>query len=151
MSYDNERAAIETYFKTEWEALSPTTPIGFDGQKFTPVAPSVRLTIQTGLALQRSFARPGTNKVETVGVVQVQIFVAGGEGSNAWREWADQVEGIFRNKKITTAGAVATNAAGVFIIFGKRGQLPYVSSVRADPPFTVATVNAPFVREEAKA
>ena len=148
MSYATERQAIETYFETEWAAA---TPIGFDHQKFTPVENSVRLTIQSGQALQKSFAAPGANRVQHVGVAMFQIFVAGGEGSAAWRAYADTIEGLFMNKKIAADGTVATSAAEVLVEFGKTGEMPYVLSVLQDPPFTIATINAPFVREENKA
>lgn len=144
MSFETERQAIEAYFAANWGA----TDIGYDGHAFEPAADSIRLTIQSGEAFQRSFAKPGTNRVEHVGLLQVNIFVDGGAGSQAWRGYAETLEGLLRNKKLAADGTVAATSSDVLLVFSTRGQVPYVAGVQHDQPFTIATLNAPFSRYE---
>lgn len=144
MSYQTERQAIEAYIAANWVA----TPIGYDRQEFTPVAPSIRLTIQSGEAFQRSFAKPGSNRVEHVGVLQINIFVDGGEGSQEFRGYVETLQGLLKNKKLASDGTDPATSSDVFVVFSTRGQIPYLASVQDMPPFTMATLNAPFSRYE---
>lgn len=148
MSYDAERAAIEGWFASQWGSL---TPIGFDGHFFKPVANSVRLTIQSGDVRQASFGNPGSNKARHVGIVQVEIYVQGGQGSNQWRGYAETIQDIFLNKSLAANGTEATTSADVLVTFGRDGQLPYIASKLEEAPLYRVTVNAPFWREESKA
>ena len=148
MTYDTERAAIEGWFISQWAAA---TPVGLDGHAFTPVANSVRLTIQSGDNRQVSFGRAGTNTARNVGIVQVEIYVEGGKGSATWRGYAETIETIFRNRKLAADGTEAASAASVLVTFGRDGQLPYIASKLDEAPLYRVTVNAPFWREESKA
>lgn len=135
MTYASERSAIESLFATGWVTGSPSTPltpIGFDGQTFTPVKNSVRLTILNGDSRQGSVGTPGSNLARYAGVVALQVFTEGGKGTAASRAYEDAISDIFRNK---TTGAI-------------RFGVPYVSGSLEEPPFLVRTVMVPFSRDE---
>jgi len=145
MSYADARVAIETWFDAQWGGQTPVGKIDHD---FTPTENSVRLTLIDGQALQRSFGKPGANKVQTAGTLKVQIYVAADAGRQAWEGYAQDIEDAFLNRKLRADG---TEGANPVIIFSRFGLTPYVSSNQVDPPFRVVTIDAPFVREEAKA
>lgn len=144
MSYATERRAIETYLNTQW---SGATPIGFDGHEFEPTANSIRVTIQNGQVLQGSIGA-AANRIDHVGLVSIQIFTESGKGTQTWRGYAETLDGIFFDKRITDAGAVATT--NEFIRFSPEQQHPYISGEVSDIPFNIATFVAPFVRYEYK-
>jgi len=143
MSYDQERAAIEAYFNSNWSA----TPVGFDDHLFTPVADSVRLKIQDGVVLQGTIGG-AQNRIDHVGVLQIQIFVAGGKGSVSWRGYVETITQLFHGVIIDTSGVLITDPANAFIKFAPEGQYPYIGGNQMEPPFEIITVNAPFVRYE---
>jgi hypothetical protein len=102
MSLDDFRASVEARFKTQWMTGSPAalrTPVGFDGQAFTPPtdSSSVRMAILNGEAVNQSMGDPGSNVVRYPGVVMFQIFTPGGAGSKAARDLADLIRPIFTN------------------------------------------------------
>lgn len=102
MSFASERSAIETRFHTEWLTGSPAalrTPVGFDGHAFEPPTDeaSVRLTILNGQGFNQSMGDPGSNIVRYAGVVMIQVFTPGGQGSSAARALVDLIEPIFTN------------------------------------------------------
>jgi hypothetical protein len=140
LTYQLERSAIERFLDAQW---SGKTPIHFDGHDQEPVAPCLRVTIQTGSTMQGSIGRTA-NRIEHIGVLQIQIIVAGGEGSAEWRDYAEALETIFFNARVKSDGLRATT--NEFIRFSPQDQHPYVSGVISDIPFTIATLNAPFVR-----
>lgn len=147
MTYQTERAAIEGYFSAQWGS---TTPIGFDGHEFTPAANSVRLTIQSGAVLQGSIGR-ASNRLDHVGLLTVTVYTAGGQGSAAWRGYAETIINLFRDVTLDSAGAVITATADAFVRFSppeisERNRHPYIAASFADPPFHITNVSAPFVR-----
>ena len=144
MSYSTERKAIETYVQTQWAAA---TPIGFDGHEFEPSFNSISVSILNGDVLQGSIGAVN-NRIEYVGQVQVQIYTENGKGTEAWRGYAETLEGLFFDKRITDAGALATTDE--FIRFSPEQQHPYISGQISDIPFHIATLIAPFVRYEYK-
>ena len=135
MTLETERIAIEGRFQTLWVEGSPAaaiTPVGYSSQPFTPTASSVRLTIRDGMAEAQSIGSPGTNLVRNVGIIIIQIFVAGGAGEATMRPLAETAQGIFRN-----------------VVFGGiRCRVPYVSGMTEEPPFLIWNIVAPFVRDE---
>ena len=144
MTYATERRAIERYLQNNWQNR---TPIGFDAQDFTVVANSLRISIANGVALQGSIG--GTkNRIDYVGNLNIQIITAAGTGSQKWREYAEVLDGLFRDKRLTDQGAVATTSE--FIRFSPEQQHPYISGEVSDIPFHIATFVAPFVRYEYK-
>lgn len=144
MTYQLERAAIETYINTSWAGA---TSIGFDRQKFTPSANTISLTINNGQTLQGSIGR-ASNRIEYIGLVQVLIYTEAGKGSAAWRGYAETLEGIFRNARLDNAGVAITDPADEFIRFSPHDQHPYVAGSSDDVNLTVTTLNAPFARYE---
>lgn len=144
MTYQIERAAIETYLIAQWAGA---TAIGLDRQDFTPEANTISLTIQSGAVFQGSIGR-ASNRLDYVGLVQVQIYTASGKGSAAWRGYAETLEGIFREARLTTAGIAITDPADEFIRFSPGGQHPYISGTQTEAALQTTTFNAPFVRYE---
>lgn len=146
MSYDLERSAIETYFKTQW---TDATPIGFDGQKFDPVINSICLTITSGATRQGSIGRTA-NRIDHVGLATFQIITEGGKGSVKWRPLAETIQGIFFETTIDQNGAVITDTADAFVRFSPPqlgdNRHPYIAASFPDPPFHRTNVIAPFVR-----
>lgn len=144
MSYATERKAIEAYLGSKW---GTTTPIGFDGHEFEPSINSIRLTITNGQVIQGSIGAVN-NRIEYLGLVSIQIFTESGAGTNKWREYAETLDGIFFDKRITNTGAIATT--NEFIRFSPEQQHPYISGEVSDIPFHIANFVAPFVRYEYK-
>ena len=137
MSYADVRATIEQRFHDQWLTGSPAalrTPVGWDGQAFEPPTgeSSVRLSIREGEAFNASMGSPGSNIVRYPGVVMIQIFTPGGQGSKAARELADLIRPIF------------TNWRSGSILFRTMSVLPPVE----DPPFYMLPVSFAFQRDE---
>ena len=143
MSYQTERQAIEEYLKAGYSA----TPIGYDAQEFTPTADSILATINNGDMRQGTIGG-AANRVDHIGVLQIQIFTASGAGSQAWRGYAQTLETLFAGKIIDSAGAIITTPSDAFIRFSPQDQYPYVAGVHVDMKFNIATLNIPFVRYE---
>jgi hypothetical protein len=146
VSYQLERAAIEAYFTSQWGS---TTPWGRDGQKFEPVANSVRLTITSGAVRQGSIGRTA-NRIDHLGLATFQIITEGGKGSAAWRGYAETIMGLFFEKTLSSAGAVITSGADAFVRFSPPelgdNRHPYIAADFADPPFHLTNVICPFCR-----
>ena len=140
MTYQLERSAIERFVDAEW---GDRTPIHFDGHTQDIVGDCIRLTIQPAEVLQASIGRTA-NRIDHVGLLQIQIIVAGGEGSSGWRKYAEELETILFNARIKSDGLPATT--NEFIRFSPNHQHPYLSGVISDIPYIIATLNAPFVR-----
>lgn len=148
MTYLTERVAIERWFL---DRAPLDVNIGWDGQPFTPdpAGRNIRLTINNGIVIRESFGQPGANLAAHVGVLQMQIMVPGGTGSDAWRELADEISTIFTGAIMGPDGyAVVSHDQPGIIQFGRDGNLPYVAGRFDEPPFTIITVNAPFTRFE---
>lgn len=153
MSYQLECSAIETYFQTQW---GTTTPWAGDGQKFEPPVdakdrpiPSVRLTITSGATRQGSIGRT-VNRIDHLGLATFQIMTEGGEGSAAWRGYAETLMGLFFEKTLSTTGAVITSHSEAFLRFSPPelgdNRHPYIAADFPDPPFHLTNVICPFVR-----
>lgn len=125
MSYAQARRDIETHFASAW---NKRTPAGMDGHSFTPSVGSVRLTIIDGEGRQASAGDPGSNLARYAGVVAVQVYTQGGQGTAASRALEDAVCAVFRNADLGS------------IRFG----IPYVSGSLEDEPFLIRTIMAPF-------
>lgn len=132
MSLETERAAIEGRFKTAWDSAYPSWKVGYDDHGFEFTANSARVTIHDGEAQQISFGNPGTNLVRHVGVIMIEIAVAGGKGSAGIRSIADAAMTVFRNQ---TFGGV-------------RCRIPYPAGKRSEPPLLIWTLACPFERDE---
>jgi len=144
MTYQTERSAIETYFGTQWGS---TTTIGYDAQKFTPVADSVLLTIQSGLVKQDSIGRT-LDRIAYIGLLQITIITEGGKGSAGWRGYAETIKGFLQNVTISSAGVVITAPSQAFVRFSPQNQHPHIAAAIMEMPFHRAVMNAPFWRYE---
>lgn len=146
MTYQNERKTIEKFFTTQWAAA---TPVGLDGQEFTPTINSVRLTIASGAVLQGSVGRTA-NRKDHMGNLTVQIFTDGKKGSAGPRGYVETVISMLMEKTLDNNGAVITSTSDAFLRFSPPTQTgilhPYVSASFKDAPFHVTNVIAPFKR-----
>lgn len=146
MTYQTERSAIEAYFAANWIGA-----IGYDAQEFTPSNGSIRLTINSGAVMQGSVGRT-LNRINHIGTLVVSIYTNGGAGSVAWRTIAETVQNMLFQKRLTTAGVLATTPGSTFIRFSppelSPNEHPYISASFADAPFHIANLTAPFVRYE---
>ncbi|MCW2309725.1 DUF4128 domain-containing protein [Rhodobium gokarnense] len=136
MTFASERAAIETRFNTEWTTGSPAalrTPVGWDAQTFEPPTDesSVRLTILNGDGINQSMGDPGNNAIRYAGVVMIQVFTPGGQGSAAARALVDLIEPIF------------TNWRSGNILF----RTMNVGTPDTSPPFYMVPVSFPYQRD----
>ncbi len=134
MSFATLRQTIEARLSQQWVTGSPATPrtpIGYDGQTFTPVKNSIRLTILDGEGRNASIGAPGSNLVRHAGVIAIQVFTEGGKGTAASRAYEDQIATIFRN--VTVDG----------IRFG----VPYVSGSLEQSPYLIRTVMIPYASD----
>lgn len=106
MSFDDERAAIETRFSDNFTDL----PIKFENASFTePMGtPWVALTILGGIGKQASLNTNPLNRY--VGIIQIAIFVAPDTGTATARDHADAIEAIFRNVQFSSgsSGTITT-------------------------------------------
>ena len=148
MTLQLERSAIETYFGMRWGS---TTPIGYDGQAFDPIANSVRMTIKSGAVMQGSIGRI-INRIDNIGLVTLTIYTEGGKGSATWRGYAETLMGLFFEKTISDTGGIITASSQAFIRFSPPemgdNRHPYIGADFPDPPFHLTNVIAPFVRIE---
>ena len=146
MTYALERSAITAYFVAQWAGA---TPLGLDGHKFTPVYNSVRLTIQSGRAMQGSVGK-APNSIWYLGMVTATVFTEGGLGSAAWRGYAETIQTMLFEKTIDNAGALITTMAASFVRFSPPqlgdGRHPYIGADFDDAPFHLTNIIAPFVR-----
>ncbi|TXH18075.1 MAG: hypothetical protein E6R03_02755 [Hyphomicrobiaceae bacterium] len=146
MSYSTERAAIAAYFNANWVGA-----IGHDAHDFTPAAGSIMLTIASGAVLQGSIGRTA-NRIDHIGTLTVSIFTEGGTGSDVWRKLADTLQGLLFDKRLTTAGALATTPGSTFIRFSPpelgENRHPYIGASFPVPPLHQTNLIAPFVRYE---
>lgn len=141
-----ERSAIEAFFRANWTA-TPLSKTGMDGHAFTPTENSILLTIKSGDVLQGSIGRV-QNVIEHVGIVTATIYTKGGNGSDAWRGYAEALEALFFEASINTTGARA--GTDVFVRFSppqlSPNQHPYIGADFPSTPFHITNVIAPFVR-----
>ncbi|NBT33815.1 MAG: hypothetical protein EBT13_18440 [Rhodobacteraceae bacterium] len=142
MTYQLERAAIEKFLNTSWAGA---TPIILDGQAGAATADSISLTINPGEVLQGSIGR-AANRLDYIGLVQIMVYTDAGKGSAGWRGYVETLTGIFREARITSAGAAITSPSDEFVRFSPAGQHPYVAGVQVDANLTMTTFNAPFIR-----
>lgn len=144
VTYATERAAIEAYFVANW-----TGAIGMDAHAFKPAIGSILLTINSGVVLQGSMGRV-LNRKDHIGTLTVSIFTEGGMGSAAWRDLADDLQALLEEKRLTTAGALATGPGATFIRFSPPeigdNRHPYIAASFPAAPFHQTNLIAPFVR-----
>lgn len=146
MTYALERSALTTFFTAQW---ADAAPVILDGHSGTPTDNSLRMTIQSGAAIQGSIGRM-SNRINNVGMITFQIYTTGGKGSGLWRGHTDTLSDIFFEKAIDSAGALITAATQTFIRFSPPelgdNRHPYVGATTTTAPFTQTNFNVPFIR-----
>lgn len=106
MSFDDERAAIEGRFNTQWGS---TTEIAWDNVPFTPPATAwVRLSILPGESFNAAL---GATAVRHPGVIVVQIFTPEDTGTAQARTLAQSAANVFNNARFS---GIRCRAAGIF-------------------------------------
>jgi hypothetical protein len=150
---ETERTAMEAYVLSTWI----DTEVGLVDQPFTPPfgvdgkpVPSLRLSIVNGDRKQATIGGE-RNRVNTIGVLQIQLMTDAAQGRASWATYADILLGMFDRTTLDETGCdILTTGAAAFIRFsppelGDNAE-PYVAGNKDDGPFRVVTINAPFVR-----
>lgn len=137
MSYADERAAIEGRWATQWVTGSPSaarTPTAYENVPLDPPAdsPWVRLTVLNGEGQQISAGDPGSNTHRYAGVISIQIFTPGGQGTGQAKTLADAAAAVFRNVRFDSIYC----------------RVPYVSGTSLDGSWHQTNVTVPFWRDE---
>lgn len=109
---------IESLFKTQWDAITPTAPaMKYENVSFVQPTSGewATMTIIPGSSTQISM---GSQKVERqLGIVIFQIFTPKNSGTRRAKVIEDLIAGIFRYKMFSIAhdGTIATNVNGMVI------------------------------------
>jgi hypothetical protein len=140
VSFEAERAQIVTHFNTQWLA-SPfaSTPIIWENTNIKPPAGTYlmhRITDADGR--QAEIAGDGPVLTRYVGIVQLDIMTAPGDGSAEARKMADTVSNIYRRKHlIDSAGGSITFRIPAFRAMGLTSEryrfvvtCPYIRDIR---------------------
>ena len=100
MTYTAQRNAIQTRFKTQFEAVYPAIPIVFDNLKNDkPVDSFVAVNILNGDSALRGLG--ATRLFRYAGVVSIDIFVPLKTGIKVAYQYADTVDGTFRGQQFS--------------------------------------------------
>ncbi len=99
MSFETERQAIQGRFYTQW---GNRTQVAYDNERFDFPSQDawVRLTILNGTGLRRNIG-DNAQIYRYPGIIEVQIFIPIGEGTDEIRLHADEVVNIFRNARFS--------------------------------------------------
>lgn len=111
MSFEAERARIETHFRDSWASSEHSSiPILWENVGIKqPSTDFLFHRIVSGDGSQMEIVGAGPALHRYVGIVQVDILVLLGAGSSTGRKLADTVSGIYRRQQlIDTAGGVTT-------------------------------------------
>ena len=135
MSYETERLAIRTAFKTAWEAGSDL-PVQWFNIDFDPPAdgsPYIAFSVLRGQSGQSGMLSATQARFRHPGVVQIDVVIGKGKGSRIALELVDEIAAIFRGQ----------NVSGIIFRAPDVSQIlePEVSRVRF-------IVSIPFHRDE---
>lgn len=112
MSFEAERARIETHFRDQWALTSfaATVPVIFENTSVNqPHGDFLLHRIASGDGTQAEIAGPGPVFHRYVGIVQIDILVVAGSGTANARKYADAISTAFRRQQIIdTAGGIIT-------------------------------------------
>lgn len=98
--FDKERETLETFFKTGWKTAQPNIPVQYENAPFQEPADGrfVRFTILNGESARRAL---GANALRRhPGVIMVQVFTPGEQGTKPGRALADSVVAVLQEKVI---------------------------------------------------
>lgn len=100
MTYDAQRIAIQSRFKTMWEAAHPTVPIIYDNVKGKhPEGGFVQLRILNGASALAGLGQ--TKLYRYPGVISVDIYHPLRKGTKAVDQYADTIDDIFRGQSFS--------------------------------------------------
>lgn len=103
MSYEAERQAITTAFKTPWEAGS-NLPVQWENIEFDPPqdgAPFVAFAILRGQSTQVGVVSSTKARFRHPGIVQVDVNIAKGKGTRLGVLLVDEIAAIFRGQLVS--------------------------------------------------
>lgn len=131
MSYESERADIESLFATQW---GNTTPVCYSNVAFNTAGVSewARLTIVAGTSQEQTVGTPNQPFYRHQGLVVVSIFTQLDIGESRGRVLAQQVTDIFKSRHLNNI----------------RFRSPYLTNIGPSGSYHQFNVNAPFVRDE---
>lgn len=112
MSFEAERARIETHFRDRW-ALTPfaaTVPVIYENTSIKqPNGDFLLHRIASGDGTQAEINGAGLTMHRYVGIVQVDVLAVVGSGSSNSRKMADSVCDIYRRQQLVdSAGGILT-------------------------------------------
>lgn len=112
MSFEAERARIETYFRDQWALTSfaSTVPIIWENTPVKqPTGDFIMHRIVEGEGRRAEINGSSTAFYRYIGLVQVDILATMGSGTSTSRQIADSIGTIYRGKQIIDgAGGVIT-------------------------------------------
>ena len=131
MSYESERADIESLFSAQWGS---TTAICYGNVAFNPdsYAEWVRISLISGSSQEQTIGTPSQPFYRHQGLVVVSIFTPLGAGESRGRVLAQQVTDIFKSRHLNNI----------------RFRSPYLTNIGPAGSYHQFNVNAPFVRDE---
>lgn len=137
MSFQDERAAIESRFATAWAGQ---TAVKYENQHFTAPrnAHWVALHVLQGDGVQDSLNAPYHFTHD--GLVIVQIFAPEGAGIQTALGYANDVDEIFRRQRVTSG-------SNALIVFGADGRAPAVRKVGLRDGLYQINVVCPYQRQ----
>lgn len=138
MSFEAERAKIETHFQTQW-ALTPfaTTTIIFENSATKqPSTDFVMHQVLGGDGFQKEIVGNGPTLLRYSGLVQVDILVKSGTGTANARKMADAVSDIYRRQTLV-------DGAGGKMVF----RIPSVRTLGVVSERYRVIVSCPYYRD----
>lgn len=114
MSYDAQRIAIQTRFKTAWQAAYPSIPFIFSNVQLSkPAGAYVRLDILNGDSALKGMGQ--SRLYRYAGIISIDIYVPEKEGIGNADRYADTIAPIFQGQNFsgTVCRAVNRNDLGL--------------------------------------
>jgi hypothetical protein len=141
LSFEAERARIETHFRDQWALTSyaATVPVIFENTSVQqPHGDFLLHRIASGDGTLTEIAGAGPALHRYVGIVQIDILAVSGTGSANSRKYADAIATAFRRQQIVdTAGGIITFRAPSMRAMGAVGErsrtvmtVPFIRDIR---------------------
>lgn len=96
MSFESARAAIESYFETQWAGA---TPISFENDKYKAITGTPYVRIQIVPNFENQITVGGEHRY--FDIIKIDIFTVKGTGTKLAVQYKDSVTEIFRGKYIS--------------------------------------------------
>jgi hypothetical protein len=130
MSFEAERIAIETRFKSNWDHVN--TPVKFENVEYKPVPGTAFVELYVVDGDSEIVGLSTTTLHRNVGIISVRINTPLGQGTRKARELADLAAAIFRS---TTFSGIICRASSIT----RLGEID---------GWYVHVVSTPFYRDE---